>query len=124
MQELHIDSIRNLEDLIIQCVYDNVLVAKLDQAKGRAIIRYVISRDIRNQDLSSLGEKLVSWKNRVNAAVKDLDDVSGQIVALREDAKMRSEAHSIALAATIKQVKETKSSRTEMDVDEPRLHTR
>jgi len=46
MKNLDIPSVRELEDLVIQNVYEGLMKAKLDQTKSRIEISYTLGRDI------------------------------------------------------------------------------
>ena len=47
MQELHIDNVRELEDLVIEGISAGVVQGKLDQKSSHFEVDYVIGRDIR-----------------------------------------------------------------------------
>ena len=47
MQELHIDNVRELEDLVIEGISGGIVQGKLDQKSSHFEVDYVIGRDIR-----------------------------------------------------------------------------
>lgn len=46
LQALRLDSIRDLEDLVIEAVYAGIICAKLDQRCQLLIVEQAISRDL------------------------------------------------------------------------------
>lgn len=61
MQELDVGSVRELEDLIIECVYQGLIFARLDQQRGVVEVQYASSRDIGPADLDQMLTKLSEW---------------------------------------------------------------
>ena len=46
MKELDISDIRSLEDLIIDCIYNDLLKGKLDQRNKELLVEYTYGRDV------------------------------------------------------------------------------
>lgn len=64
MDKLDIQNLRELEDLIISCIYEGVIQAKLDQSKQLLEVTYSIARDIdlrSEASLDSMLDKLDAW---------------------------------------------------------------
>ena len=53
MQELHIDNVRELEDLVIEGISAGVVQGKLDQKSSHFEVDYVIGRDLRFTTMQS-----------------------------------------------------------------------
>jgi COP9 signalosome complex subunit 7 len=47
--ELEIDSLRELEDLVLDTVYQGLIDAKIDQAQKKVIVDWAIGRDVRDR---------------------------------------------------------------------------
>ncbi len=47
--ELDVDSLRELEDLVLDTVYQGLIDAKIDQAQKKIIVDWAIGRDVRDR---------------------------------------------------------------------------
>ncbi|RWS29118.1 COP9 signalosome complex subunit 7a-like protein, partial [Leptotrombidium deliense] len=54
LSELGINNLRELEDLVIEVIYLNIIKGKMDQKNGWLEINSTISRDIRPEDLDTI----------------------------------------------------------------------
>lgn len=61
LEELQIESIRELEDLIIDAIYLNILRGKLDQKEQQLEVEYTMGRDLEPGKLEKLLEALQNW---------------------------------------------------------------
>ena len=61
MQELEINSVREMEDLVLDTFYQELVGGKLDQSNKLIHIDKIKGRDIRLNDLHSMNEKLHIW---------------------------------------------------------------
>lgn len=61
LEELQIESIRELEDLIIDAIYLNILRGKLDQKEQQLEIEYTMGRDLEPGKLEKVLEALQNW---------------------------------------------------------------
>ncbi|ODN00709.1 COP9 signalosome complex subunit 7a [Orchesella cincta] len=59
--ELDIANVRQLEDLIIEAIYAEIIQGKLDQSRGFLEIDTTIGRDIRKEDIPVITNTLESW---------------------------------------------------------------
>ncbi|XP_019771857.1 COP9 signalosome complex subunit 7b isoform X2 [Dendroctonus ponderosae] len=76
LQELEIKNVRDLEDLIIEAIYADIIHGKLDQKNSQLEIDYAIGRDIRPEDVKVIINCLQDWSA---ACDKVLDSVEMQI---------------------------------------------
>lgn len=65
MKELDIQNIRELEDLIIDCMYNNLLKGTLDQKNAILTVEYTYGRDSRAEDVDQMINKLEEWDNQL-----------------------------------------------------------
>ncbi|CAE6466245.1 unnamed protein product [Rhizoctonia solani] len=88
---LDISSVRQLEDLIIDAMYQDVLKGKLDQKEARIEIEYTIGRDLEpdNVGLEVLLGKLRDWSSRTATVIQALDD---QIQGIKDNEKAMADA--------------------------------
>uniref|UniRef100_A0A8C0PA12 PCI domain-containing protein n=1 Tax=Canis lupus familiaris TaxID=9615 RepID=A0A8C0PA12_CANLF len=61
LEALALRNVRQLEDLVIEAVYADVLRGSLDQRNQRLEVDYSIGRDIQRQDLSAITRTLQEW---------------------------------------------------------------
>jgi len=60
-EELQIADIRELEDLIIEAIYAEIIQGKLDQRRGLLEVDNTIGRDIKAEDVTTIISTLESW---------------------------------------------------------------
>ena len=61
METLDIPSIRDLEDLIIDAIYQDILRAKLDQQRKQVDVEFTMGRDLPPAGGAALLEMLGAW---------------------------------------------------------------
>lgn len=72
---LDVSSARELEDLIIECVYQNLIVGKMDQEGRCLIVESCACRDCREQDIDYIIATLSSWHESAHTMLQSLDGV-------------------------------------------------
>ncbi|CAK0843374.1 unnamed protein product [Prorocentrum cordatum] len=70
---LGVDSPRELEDLIIDAVYQGLVVGKMDQEGGCLIVESCACRDCRDQDIDYIIETLAGWHDNAQKMLGALD---------------------------------------------------
>lgn len=60
-KELELETVRQLEDLIIDCVYANLLQGKLDQRKKAFEVQWVMGRDLGPTEVSDMMQTVEQW---------------------------------------------------------------
>lgn len=70
MRNLDIKDIRELEDLIIDCFYNELLKGKLDQKNKQLHVDYTYGRDVRTDQIESMLGKLCEWDGQLELAEK------------------------------------------------------
>jgi len=73
MKDLDVVNVRELEDLIIDCVYQGLIQGKLDQRKRAFEVQSVIGRDLGPSDVDNMINTLGSWLNSSEHALKTLE---------------------------------------------------
>lgn len=61
LEELEISNVRQLEDLIIEAIYADVVHGKLDQKNSQLEVEYSIGRDIKPENVNSIVSILQEW---------------------------------------------------------------
>lgn len=73
-QDLGITNIRNLEDLIIESIYEGVIKAKLDQNGKKIIVDFAIGRDLQDGDIDNMIDILTQWKTYSETLLSTISD--------------------------------------------------
>jgi len=94
LEELQVATIRELEDLIIDAIYLDVLRGKLDQKEQQLEIEYTMGRDLEPGKLEKLLEALQNWfvpsrrlpRSDPTSFVMQGDDDGDRVVRARPEA--------------------------------------
>ncbi|KAH8042219.1 hypothetical protein HPB51_021303 [Rhipicephalus microplus] len=74
LKELDMKNLRELEDMIIDVIYADVVRGKLDQKNNQLEVDYTIGRDIRPEDVNTiirvLQECFPGWRKRIGDALR------------------------------------------------------
>lgn len=116
LQELDIKNVRDLEDLIIEAIYADIIHGKLDLKNSQLEVDYAIGRDIQPEDLGSIISTLQEWCdsceivlscvetqiNRANAEknrkLKHKEGIEQEIVNIKKTLKTQSQDTDEAMA--------------------------
>lgn len=132
-------SIRELEDLIIDAIYLDVLRARLDQSEQQLQIEYTMGRDLDPEGgVQALLDALKAWAQTTHVVLQTLDEKIATVSDFAKHQLSEKEAHDKAVQSTLKTIsekkqeskggqrkqtggeRETKENRENMmDVDEP-----
>jgi COP9 signalosome complex subunit 7 len=61
MQALDMPTVRELEDLVIDAIYLDILKGKLDQKQGQLEVEYTMGRDLEPGKIQSVLDTLKHW---------------------------------------------------------------
>ena len=73
IRETQLRTTREVEDLLIACVYDGLIKARLDQRNQRCLIQWSASRDVRPETLDAMLTKLSSWCASADNVLERID---------------------------------------------------
>eukprot|EP00823_Brevimastigomonas_motovehiculus_P008004 TRINITY_DN71_c2_g3_i1.p1 TRINITY_DN71_c2_g3~~TRINITY_DN71_c2_g3_i1.p1 ORF type:complete len:281 (-),score=43.57 TRINITY_DN71_c2_g3_i1:348-1190(-) len=73
MDAVDISELRDLEDLIIDCIYQGLLQGKLDQRQNALEVHSVMGRDLKPSEVSDMDQLLSTWIADSEQLVKALD---------------------------------------------------
>lgn len=71
-EELDIPNVRELEDMIIEAIYSDILLGKLDQKNGQLEVDYAVGRDVRGTDVSAILTILDEWCATCDAVLSSI----------------------------------------------------
>jgi len=101
LQKLELETVRELEDVLIECMYLGVLKGKLDQRNQRIAVNFSLPRDVRATEVPDLIRKLEEWAKGSQVMSENL----GHQIAEIQTAHTRHEIHKQELNDHIAAVK-------------------
>ena len=91
-EELGIHDVRELEDMLMDTIYSDLIGGKLDSKNQVFSVDFAISRDIRMEDLHDVQRVLVAWQERADGVRKVISEqVDHARGMLQQDAMKRGE---------------------------------
>merc|ERR1719188_1525179 len=87
MSELDINTVRELEDLVIEGISAGVIQGKLDQKSSHFEVDYVIGRDIRKSDIGSIVSVLSAWCDNCDNMIKGIESQVDKVNVERQQLK-------------------------------------
>jgi len=104
-KDLELDTVRQLEDLIIDCVYANLLQGKLDQRKKAFEVQWVMGRDLGPTEVQDMMTTVENWLAHSSALMQVLDEKIKVANTTHEKKKKEQSDISKAKADTIETLK-------------------
>ncbi|XP_078615797.1 COP9 signalosome complex subunit 7b-like [Branchiostoma floridae x Branchiostoma japonicum] len=105
LQELDMKNLRELEDLIIETVYADIIGGKLDQKNQQLEVDYAIGRDIRPEAIEEIVNTLQEWCNGCEQVLAGIETQISRANGYKEQQiknKQQIEAEVANLKKTIK----------------------
>jgi len=103
LEKLDIPNVRELEDLIIDSLYQGVLVGRLDQQRSQLQVDCAIGRDIRPGQIAHLDKTLLLWCDQSDQLLKAIEEKISWARTQHDNAKKIRDVFE-------KQIEETKST--------------
>ncbi|KAI0286654.1 hypothetical protein BGY98DRAFT_1110226 [Russula aff. rugulosa BPL654] len=103
---LDIPTIRQLEDLIIEAIYLDIIRGRLDQKEQQFEVEYTVGRDVPHEAIAGILTSLEQWSSTTATLIQTLDS---KLVSLAEHntVKVREDTqHEEALNVVLKEVAE------------------
>ena len=85
IRETAVSNIREAENLVIACVYDGLLRARLDQRNQKVQVHWCAARDVRPARIDEMLVKLAAWCDSADGILKRID------IAVDSAAKQREQ---------------------------------
>ncbi|KXN83352.1 COP9 signalosome complex subunit 7a [Leucoagaricus sp. SymC.cos] len=132
---LDMPNVRELEDLIIDAIYLDILRGKLDQKEGQLEVEYTMGRDLEPGKLESILSALHNWSATTASVLATLDEKINHISSETKLNKARQAEYENLLQSNLKDILDRKEKQNmanrrtalgerenvPMDVDEPPL---
>lgn len=93
LSELDMGSVRELEDLIIDAIYQDIVHGKLDQKAQQFEVEFTMGRDLREGQLQQLLVSLQAWSQRTAIILATLDKKIDTVLSEDKAAKLAQEEH-------------------------------
>jgi len=74
LEELEIKNVRDLEDLIIEAIYSDIIHGKLDQKNSQLEIDSALGRDIRTEDIALIWKVLKEWSESCESVLGCIEE--------------------------------------------------
>ncbi|KAJ2608499.1 hypothetical protein H4S08_004438 [Coemansia sp. RSA 1365] len=89
MRNLDCSAEQDVEELVIETTYNNLVKARLDQKRRLVEVDYVVGRDVRREDLQLIYSQLEEWsqtcKDALNDITSDIDAANASAMAQKND---------------------------------------
>ncbi|CAG8487804.1 9223_t:CDS:2 [Ambispora leptoticha] len=115
LQYLDISNVRELEDLIIEAIYQDVIKGKLDQKKKQLEIEYTMGRDLRPGQIDHMLQVLAAWSQTSEEILKTIEAKIQHVKEAAAANKIEKEKYEAELEKARKNVKVTKNSGGTLD---------
>lgn len=111
LKELDIKNVRDLEDLIIEAIYADIIHGKLDQECKRVEVDVALGRDARLEDAGAIADVLADWCNACEAVLNSVD----RHIQRANHHKQRAIRHQQAIEQEIVYIKKTLKTQAESE---------
>ncbi|KIN99058.1 hypothetical protein M404DRAFT_1005027 [Pisolithus tinctorius Marx 270] len=106
LEELQMPTIRELEDLIIDAIYLDILRGKFDQKEQQLEIEYTMGRDLEPGQLEKVLAALQNWASTTACVLEALDKKLVEIAEHDKSVRSEIELHEELCVANLKEVQE------------------
>jgi len=111
LKELDMKNLRELEDLIIEVIYANVVTGKMDQLNNRLEIEQTIGRDIKRDELKTVANILNEWCRNCDNVLRNIEQQIQNANHLKEENHNKKQS----IEQQVNTIKKTIKTSTEMD---------
>jgi len=117
-QQLDIQDVRELEDLIIDAIYQGVIQGRLDQRKKQLEIEFTMGRDLKPEALDQMISRLDTWQNQSETLLRTINDKMKEANFLLQEERKHREEFEKKLEAEKKRFKEFAENELSADAAE------
>jgi len=87
LRELEMRSVREVEDLLIECIYGGLLQGRLDQQAGQLEVFSSSARDVDPKELAAMSDTLLHWHGGAVQLMASVSEQLGRFKQQQEDAR-------------------------------------
>ncbi|KAJ7111245.1 hypothetical protein C8R44DRAFT_833286 [Mycena epipterygia] len=106
LRALDMPTVRELEDLIIDAIYLDILRGKLDQKQAQLEVEYTMGRDLAPGAVDAVLAALRDWAATTASVLQTLDDKLAAVAAMGVARRADQAAHDKALQAALRDAAE------------------
>jgi len=118
-KELFIENIRELEDLLISAVYEDIIEGRLDQPNSRFAVANAAGRDVKQEDMSHIISTLNNWCGKCQDVLSHITkQVTNADAVIIED-KARKNDLTSQVEVLLSTLKKSSSMTSSMSNSEP-----
>lgn len=127
LKDLDLKNLRELEDLIIEAIYTDIIQCKLDQRNQLLEVDFCIGRDLQKQDISNIVKTLQEWCDCCQAVLLGIEQQVLRVNQYKEGHSKTQQQVETEVANIKKTLKATASTSLQepdqhpMDRDAPQL---
>lgn len=114
LEELAMENVRNLEDLIIEVIYADIIHGKLDQKNQTLEVDYAIGRDIHDNAMTEVVNVLQQWCNGCEGVLRSIEEQINRANAFKE----KQNQQRASLEDEVINIKKTIKTSQQQDLDE------
>ncbi|XP_030072726.1 COP9 signalosome complex subunit 7b isoform X1 [Microcaecilia unicolor] len=115
LKDLDMRNLRELEDLIIEAVYTDIIQGKLDQRNQLLEVDFCIGRDMQRKDIHSIMKTLQEWCDGCEAVLVGIEQQVLRANQYKENQKRTQQQMETEVTNIKKTLKATASSAQEID---------
>eukprot|EP01118_Nematostelium_gracile_P002711 TRINITY_DN1296_c0_g1_i1.p1 TRINITY_DN1296_c0_g1~~TRINITY_DN1296_c0_g1_i1.p1 ORF type:complete len:273 (-),score=86.81 TRINITY_DN1296_c0_g1_i1:111-929(-) len=104
-QQLDIVALRDLEDLIIDAIYQGIIQGSLDQRKQALEIEVAMGRDIRPESIDQMCEVLKAWSGQSDGLLRAIKEKISEANFVHDQEKTRKEEFDKKVESAKKNIK-------------------
>ncbi|KIM81784.1 hypothetical protein PILCRDRAFT_821130 [Piloderma croceum F 1598] len=104
LEALQMPTIRDLEDLIIDAIYLDILRGKLDQKEQQLEVEYTMGRDLEPGKIEEVLAALRNWASTTSAVLSSLDNQLNSLASQGAANAANNEEHEKAWQSTLKDI--------------------
>ncbi|KAJ3832518.1 hypothetical protein F5878DRAFT_570651 [Lentinula raphanica] len=110
MSSLAMSTIRDLEDLIIDAIYLDILRGKLDQKECQLEVEYTMGRDLEPGKVEAMLNALKDWASTTSAVLSTLDSQLASLSSQTASNKERREEYEVRVQHLMKEINNKKDA--------------
>uniref|UniRef100_A0A0B6Z4D6 PCI domain-containing protein n=1 Tax=Arion vulgaris TaxID=1028688 RepID=A0A0B6Z4D6_9EUPU len=114
LEELAMENVRNLEDLIIEVIYADIIHGKLDQKHQQLEVDFALGRDIHEKALNEVVNVLEQWCSGCEGVLRSIEEQIHRANTCKE----QQNQHRAALEQEVINIKKTIKTTQQQDLDE------
>ncbi|XP_074654528.1 COP9 signalosome complex subunit 7b-like isoform X2 [Tubulanus polymorphus] len=114
LQELDLKNLRELEDLIIEVIYADIVHGKLDQKNQQLEVDFALGRDIRPESMKEIVTVLQDWCDSCDSVIHNIE---AQIIKANEYRDSQQKIRE-KIDSEVQNIKKTLKTTQQQDVEE------